>query len=99
MKRRLTAERQDGDIITAEDDFDVELEAVEDRKGHKRPKMTREKRNERYGFGGSKRKMKRNDDDVGDLSNFSKGTRTGHGGKKKINKRPGKARRMKLKNK
>ena len=93
-------ERQDGNALTTEDDFDVELEAAQERGPGKRPKLTREKRNERYGFGGSKRKVKRNDDDVGDLSALDKRRRGGFQNKGKPGKRkgkpqrPGKARRM-----
>jgi rRNA-processing protein EBP2 len=94
-------ERQDGNTLTTEDDFDIELDAAQER-GPKRPKMTREKRNERYGFGGSKRKTKRNDDDVHDLSSFDKRGRhrfqgKGRGGKRKGPQRPGKQRRMQQK--
>jgi hypothetical protein len=39
--------------------------------------MTREKRNERYGFGRSKRHMKRDDGDVGDMSSFDRRGRRG----------------------
>jgi rRNA-processing protein EBP2 len=92
-------ERQDGNTLTTEDDFDVELEAAQER-GGKQPKMTREKRNDRYGFGGSKRKVKRNDDDVGDLSSFDKRGRggahaRGRGGNRRGGpQRPGKQRRL-----
>jgi rRNA-processing protein EBP2 len=87
--------------LTTEDDFDVELDAAAE-KGGKRQKMTRDKRNERYGFGGSKRNMKRNDADVGDMSSFDRrGGRggfsgRGRGGAKRGGRpqRPGKQRRM-----
>lgn len=85
--------------MTTEDDFDVELEDV-DTGRHKRPKMSREKRNEKYGYGGSKRSMKRNDDDAGDLSHFDKRGRGGFRGRtkggmgKRGPQRPGKRRRM-----
>lgn len=82
-------------MLTTEDDFDVELEeASRAEKGH-RSKLTRERRNEKYGYGGSKKKFKRNDDDAGDLSMFgkrSKGGFKGKGGKQP--QRPGKQRRM-----
>jgi rRNA-processing protein EBP2 len=92
-------ERQDGNTLTTEDDFDVELDAAQDG-GGKRNKLTREKRNERYGFGGSKRKVKRNDDDAGDLSSFDRRGGRGFGGRGRGGKRrggpqrPGKQRRM-----
>jgi len=61
--------------------------------------MNREKRNEKYGFGGNKRQAKRNDDDAGDLSGLDRRSRPAgnkkgipKGGKKK--QRPGKQRRM-----
>jgi hypothetical protein len=85
-------ERQDGDMLTMEDDFDVELEEASRDKG-RRPKVTREKRNEKYGYGGSKRKVKRNDEDAGDLSMFDKHGKGGFKGRKKT-QRPGKQRRM-----
>ena len=94
-------ERQDGNTLTTEDDFDVELDAAVE-KGGKRHKITREKRNERYGFGGNKRKMKRNDEDVGDMSSFDRrGGRGGFRGQGRGSmkrggrpQRPGKQRRM-----
>jgi len=98
----LILERQDGgNTLTTEDDFDVELDAAAET-GGKRPKITREKRNDRYGFGGSKRKMKRNDEDVGDMSSFDRRGRggfrgRGRGGMKRGGgrpQRPGKQRRM-----
>ena len=99
----LTIERQDGNTLTTEDDFDVELDAADDGNGGKR-KLTREKRNDRYGFGGSKRKEKRNDDDVNDMSSFDKrGGRGGFRGRGRGGKRgggpqrPGKRRRMQQK--
>lgn len=73
----------------------MELEAANPE--GKRTKMTRERRNERYGFGGNKRKQKRDDEDAGDLSAFDrrgKGGFRGRGGKRKGPQRPGKARRM-----
>jgi rRNA-processing protein EBP2 len=73
--------------------------------------MTREKRNERFGFGGSKRGRKRDDGDVGDLEAFDRrgrGAMRGRGGgrggggargrggiRKGGPQRPGKQRRMK----
>jgi len=85
--------------LTTEDDFDVELDAAAENRG--RQKITREKRNERYGFGGSKRKMKRDDQDVGDMSSFDRRGRggfrgRGRGGMKSRGRpqRPGKQRRM-----
>ena len=102
LVRDINVERQDGNQLTTENDFDVELETASS--GGKRPKITREKRNEKYGFGGNKRKQKRNDDDAGDLSSFDRrgkggfrGGRGGRGGKRKGPQRPGKARRMKQK--
>ena len=96
----LIEERKDGNTLTTEDDFDVELDAAQE-SGGKRNKLTREKRNERYGFGGSKRNIKRNDDDAGDLSSFDRrGGRGGFGGRGRGGKRkggpqrPGKQRRM-----
>lgn len=65
--------------------------------------MSREKRNERYGFGGSKWKAKRNDDDAGDLSSLDKRRQRGFRGQNKGSKkkggpqRPGKNRRMQMK--
>jgi Eukaryotic rRNA processing protein EBP2 len=56
-------------MLTMEDDFDVKLEEASQDKG-RRPKITREKRNEKYGYGGSKRKVRQNDEDAGDLSVF-----------------------------
>ena len=87
--------------MTTEDDFDVELDAAAE-KGGNRQKITREKRNERYGFGGSKRQMKRDDGDVGDMSSFDRRGRRGgfrgrgRGGAKRGGRpqRPGKQRRM-----
>jgi hypothetical protein len=64
-------ERQDGNTLTTEDDFDIELEAAQER-GPKRPKIPRKERNEQYGFGGSKRKIEKNNDDVHDLLSFNK---------------------------
>jgi hypothetical protein len=71
--------RAQGTTLTTEDDFDVELEeASHDEKGA-HGKMTRDRRNEKYGYGGSKKKFKRNDDDAGDLSVFDK---RGKGGRR-----------------
>jgi rRNA-processing protein EBP2 len=88
----LTTERQDGNTLTTEDDFEVELEAAQEGGSRKKPKLSREKRNERYGFGGSKRQVKRNDDDAGDLSALDK-RRRGFQSKGKPGKRKGKAQR------
>jgi rRNA-processing protein EBP2 len=88
-------------MLTTEEDFDVQLDSVDSGRGDKRSKMTREKRNERYGFGGPKRNNKRNDDDVGETSAFGnrgrgRGGRGGlRGGKRKGGpQRLGKNRRM-----
>jgi len=102
--KALKRKRKDGGTLTTEDNFDVELDAAEGPKAGKRTKLTREKRNDRYGFGGSKRKEKRNDDDVGDMSSFEKRGRGGfrgrggRGGKRGGGaQRPGKRRRMQQK--
>ena len=90
----LIRERQDGNTLTTEDDFDVELETADVGRGSKRPKTTREKRNEKYGFGGNKRKIKRNDDDAGDLSHFDKRAREGFGRRGRGGKRRGGPQRL-----
>ena len=99
-------EHQDGNTLTTEDDFDVELDNAASYGGEKgaKPKMTRDKRNERYGFGGNKRQAKRNDDDVDDFGSGRGGGgrggfkgREGRGGKGRGNgppHSPGKQRRM-----
>jgi len=82
-------------MLTTEDDFDVELEEASRAEKSHRPKMTREKRNEKYGYGGSKKKFKRNDEDAGDLSVFDRRSKGGFKGRKgKKPQRPGKQRRM-----
>jgi rRNA-processing protein EBP2 len=86
-------ERQNGGMLTTEDDFEVELEEASRAEKGPRPKLTRERRNDKYGYGGSKKKFKRNDDDdAGDLSVFDKRGKGERKGKK--SQRPGKSRRM-----
>src|SRR2546423_320149 len=95
-------ERQDGTTLTTEDDFDVELDNVanDSRRGGRggKPKISREGRNEKYGFGGNARKRKRDDSDV--WNETGKGGRGGFGGRGRGGKkragpqRPGKQRRQ-----
>ena len=98
--------RKRGGLELDDDEFDVQLEeALGERKqarreqaGH-RPKMSRQKRNDKYGFGGKKRYNKSNDaqtlDDFGSRGAGKKGGKGGKGARPPARKaqRPGKARR------
>jgi rRNA-processing protein EBP2 len=108
----LMEERQDGTTLTTEDDFDVELDNAvnEGRRGGGgiKSKMTRENRNEKYGFGGNVRKRKRDDGDVWDTGSRGGGRgggrggrgggRGGRGAKRGGPQRPGKQRRQQQRN-
>ncbi|KAM6494437.1 Eukaryotic rRNA processing protein EBP2 domain containing protein [Amanita muscaria] len=95
-KRKDVLDKPDGG-----EDFDVEVEdAIADRpakraKGDGRPKLSRKTRDNKYGFGGSKKHSKQNTRDSTD--NFGPGGgrgKSGRGGKVGKSNRPGKSKRM-----
>ncbi|KAJ2344237.1 RRNA processing protein, partial [Coemansia sp. RSA 2618] len=105
IKKRLRS----GDMGDA-DDFDIDVDsddgastgarAGSNKKGGKQaPNKKRQIKNERFGFGGKKRGLKRNTaDSTGDMSDFSvkrnKSGSFGGSAKKGKSKRPGKAKRQ-----
>lgn len=92
--------RKRGGLELDDEEFDVQLEeALGEQKqarrdpARARPKMSRQKRNDKYGFGGKKRYNKSNDaqtlDDFGGARGGKKGARPA----RKAQQRPGKSRR------
>ncbi|WBW73616.1 rRNA processing protein Ebp2 [Schizosaccharomyces osmophilus] len=102
-KINLLKRKNTGSDLTTEDDFDVTLAKAEkeenskkptNKKGDGQPNMKRQKKNEKFGFGGRKRGTKSNDADSLAATEFGrKGLKAlkGKGNKS----RPGKARREK----
>ena len=77
--------------------IDIEQPGAKDRSGRERgpggPPPKRQKRDQKYGFGGKKRHAKSGDAlSSGDMRGFSAGKMKGKGGKAKV-QRPGKNRR------
>ncbi|KAJ2501225.1 RRNA processing protein [Coemansia sp. RSA 1972] len=103
IKKRLRS----GNLGDA-DDFDIDVDSDDgagarsssNKKGGKQaPNKKRQLKNEKFGFGGKKRGIKRNTaDSTGDMSEFSvkrnKSTSFGGSAKKGKSKRPGKAKRQ-----
>ncbi|KAJ2478720.1 RRNA processing protein [Coemansia sp. RSA 2131] len=103
IKKRLRS----GNLGDA-DDFDIDVDSDDgagarsgpNKKGGKlAPNKKRQLKNEKFGFGGKKRGLKRNTaDSTGDMSDFSvkrnKSTNFGGSAKKGKSKRPGKAKRQ-----
>lgn len=90
--------RKRGGLELDDDEFDVQLEeALDDQKQARtnragnRPKMSRQKRNDKYGFGGKKRYNKSNDLESLDHPGGARGKKGGRPARKA--QRPGKSRR------
>ncbi|EPY51692.1 rRNA processing protein Ebp2 [Schizosaccharomyces cryophilus OY26] len=102
-KINLLKRKHTGSDLTTEDDFDVTLAKAEkeekakakapaNKKGDRQPNLKRQKKDEKFGFGGRKRGTKSNDADSLAATEFGrKGLKALKGNKS----RPGKARRQK----
>ncbi|OLL24903.1 putative rRNA-processing protein ebp2 [Neolecta irregularis DAH-3] len=97
-KIKTLKRKRGGEDLTTNDDFDVALDTASKKEEKKRPKVSRKKRDEKFGFGGKKRYSKSNDaKSSGDIDGFSVKKMKGTGPKKAggVKKRLGKSRRAK----